>query len=138
MNILLAGFDDKSGASLYWMDYLATMHKMNIAGTGYGTAWPTCSCILCVLHIMTSARFDRECAAGSYFVLAMLDKLWHPNLTEAEALELHVKGVEECKRRLVVAPPDFIIKVFTVTKQPSYIHSNQCTTHHTVTDCWQQ
>ena len=42
----------------------------------------------------------------------MLDKLWHPNLTEAEALELQVKGVEECKRRLVVAPPDFIIKVF--------------------------
>jgi len=83
VNILLAGFDDKSGASLYWMDYLATMHKMNIAGTGY----------------------------GSYFVLAMLDKLWHPNLTEAEALELHVKGVEECKRRLVVAPPDFIIKI---------------------------
>ena len=49
--------------------------------------------------------------AGSYFVLAMLDKLWHGNLTEAEALELQLKGVEEVKRRLVVAPPDFIIKV---------------------------
>jgi len=49
--------------------------------------------------------------AGSYFVLAMLDKLWHPNLTEAEALELHVKGIDEVKNRLVVAPPDFIIKV---------------------------
>lgn len=36
VNILLAGYDEKSGASLYWMDYLATMHKMNIAGTGYG------------------------------------------------------------------------------------------------------
>lgn len=36
VNILFAGFDDKAGASLYWMDYLATMHKMNIAGTGYG------------------------------------------------------------------------------------------------------
>ncbi len=49
--------------------------------------------------------------AGSYFVLAMLDKLWHQNLTEAEALELHVKGIDEVKNRLVVAPPDFIIKV---------------------------
>ena len=49
--------------------------------------------------------------AGSYFVLAMLDKLWHPNLTEAEALDLHVKGIDEVKNRLVVAPPDFIIKV---------------------------
>ena len=36
VNILFAGFDDRAGASLYWMDYLATMHKMNIAGTGYG------------------------------------------------------------------------------------------------------
>lgn len=44
-------------------------------------------------------------------MLAMLDKLWHPNLTEAEALDLHVKGIDEVKNRLVVAPPDFIIKV---------------------------
>ena len=36
VNILFAGFDDRTGASLYWMDYLATMHKMNISGTGYG------------------------------------------------------------------------------------------------------
>ncbi|KAL3157444.1 hypothetical protein ABBQ32_011915 [Trebouxia sp. C0010 RCD-2024] len=83
VNILFAGFDDRAGASLYWMDYLATMHKMNISGTGY----------------------------GSYFVLAMLDKLWHQNLTEEEALQLHLKGVDEVKKRLVVAPPDFIIKV---------------------------
>ena len=50
-------------------------------------------------------------SAGSYFVLAMLDKLWHRNLTEEEALQLHLKGVDEVKKRLVVAPPDFIIKV---------------------------
>ena len=35
-NLLLAGYDQGQGPSLYWMDYLATMHKMNIAGTGYG------------------------------------------------------------------------------------------------------
>lgn len=58
---------------------------------------------------------------GSYFVLAMLDKLWHPNLTEAEALELQVKGVEECKRRLVVAPPDFIIKVRSAAPESTRI-----------------
>jgi len=33
---LIAGYDEDAGASLYWLDYLATMHKMNIAGTGYG------------------------------------------------------------------------------------------------------
>ena len=36
VNILFAGFDEKAGPSLYWMDYLATLHKMNIAGNGYG------------------------------------------------------------------------------------------------------
>ena len=35
-NLLIAGFDEGAGPSLYWMDYLATMHSMNIAGTGYG------------------------------------------------------------------------------------------------------
>lgn len=35
-NLLIAGFDTGKGPSLYWCDYLATMHKMNIAGTGYG------------------------------------------------------------------------------------------------------
>ena len=35
-NLLLAGFDEGAGPSLYWMDYLATMHQMTIAGSGYG------------------------------------------------------------------------------------------------------
>lgn len=43
-NLLIAGWDEKTGPSLFWMDYLATMHSMNIAGTGYG-APNLCSCI---------------------------------------------------------------------------------------------
>jgi Proteasome subunit len=35
-NLLIAGYDEGAGPSLYWMDYLATMHKMNVAGNGYG------------------------------------------------------------------------------------------------------
>lgn len=34
----MAGFDEGAGPSLYWCDYLATLHHMNICGTGYG-AW---------------------------------------------------------------------------------------------------
>ena len=105
-NLLIAGFDehlDGSGgnsggkgkekegeekekegeASLFWMDYLATMHKMNIAGTGY----------------------------GSYFVLSMLDRLWRPKLKVEEALEMMEKGVAEVLKRLVVAPPAYVIKI---------------------------
>lgn len=49
--------------------------------------------------------------AGSYFVLSMFDKLWHPNVSEAEAFEMMRKGVEEVKSRLVVAPPKYVVKV---------------------------
>ena len=38
-NLLLAGYDEANGPSLYWMDYLATLNKINTGGTGYGEAW---------------------------------------------------------------------------------------------------
>lgn len=82
-NLLLAGYDEKDGPALYWMDYLATMHHMNTCGTGY----------------------------GSYFVLSMFDKLWHKDLTQDDALAMMKKGIDEVKARLVVAPPKYIIKV---------------------------
>ncbi|KAK9801378.1 hypothetical protein WJX73_003064 [Symbiochloris irregularis] len=82
-NLLIAGYDKGKGPSLYWCDYLATMHKMNIAGTGY----------------------------GSYFVLSMFDRLWHKELTEEEGLALMLKGIDEVKKRLVVAPPSYCIKI---------------------------
>ncbi|CAG9464192.1 unnamed protein product [Pedinophyceae sp. YPF-701] len=78
-NLLIAGYDEATGASLYWMDYLATMHKMNIAGTGY----------------------------GSYFVLSMWDKLWQPDASEEYALDMMRKGVAEIRKRLVVASPKY-------------------------------
>ncbi|GBF93229.1 proteasome subunit beta type-2 [Raphidocelis subcapitata] len=82
-NLLVAGYDKGVGASLYWLDYLATLHKVNTGGTGY----------------------------GSYFTLSLFDKLWHPDLTEAEALDMMEKGIAEVRRRLVVAPARFIVKV---------------------------
>ena len=84
-NLLVAGYDkgEGGGASLYWLDYLATLHKVNTGGTGY----------------------------GSYFTLSLFDKLWHPELTEAEALSMMEKGIEEIRRRLVVAAPKFVVKV---------------------------
>ena len=88
--MLVAGWDPANevagthgGPSLYWIDYLATCHPMNVAGTGY----------------------------GSYFVLAMLDALWTPDLTQADALALMEKGIDEVVKRLVVAPPAYVIKV---------------------------
>ncbi len=43
-NLLLAGYDAKTGPSLYWMDYLATLCKINTGGIGYGArALPPCA-----------------------------------------------------------------------------------------------
>ena len=119
-NLLLAGYDQGQGPSLYWMDYLATMHKMNIAGTGYG-AFVCIALQVCYAVRSHSEAPVRACkvantflwciAAGSYFVLSLFDRLWKKDMTEAEALELMEKGVAEVKRRLVIAPPSFIVKV---------------------------
>lgn len=84
-NLLLGGYDEDVGASLYWMDYLGTMHKMNICGNGY----------------------------GAYFSLPMFEKQWHPELTRDEALLMMKKAVAEIKKRLVVAPAAFQVKVIS-------------------------
>ena len=41
----------------------------------------------------------------------MLDRLWRPKLSVAEALEMMEKGVAEVLKRLVVAPPAYVIKI---------------------------
>lgn len=82
-NMLIAGYDERSGPSLYWLDYLATMHKTNIAGTGY----------------------------GSFFSLSIFDRFWREDMDEAQALDLMEKAIEEVKTRLVVAPSNYVIKL---------------------------
>jgi 20S proteasome subunit beta 4 len=84
-NLLLGGYDEGVGASLYWIDYLGTLHKMNICGKGY----------------------------GSLFALSLFDKIWHPELTQDEGLEMMKKGVAEVRKRLIVAPERFSVKVVT-------------------------
>ena len=36
VDMLLCGFDEGKGPSLYFIDYLASMQKLNVAGHGYG------------------------------------------------------------------------------------------------------
>jgi 20S proteasome subunit beta 4 len=85
VNLLIAGYDEDPGASLYWLDQYGTMHKMNLCGAGY----------------------------GSLFALALFDKMWHPNVTQDEAFEMMKAGVAEVRKRLVVAPERFQVKVVT-------------------------
>ena len=59
-------------------------------------------------------------------MLSMMDKLWHPDLGEQEALELMKKGVDEVKKRLVVAPPDYQIKVGSRRSPAVHLACSSC------------
>lgn len=37
--------------------------------------------------------------------------MWHPGLSEDEAVAMMEAGIAEVKKRLVVAPPHYVIKV---------------------------
>lgn len=81
-NLVLGGFDDGE-ASLYFMDYLACLHRMNCAAHGY----------------------------GGMFMTSLFDKQWVPKMSQEQVLKLIDDGIAEMKHRLVVAPPKFLIKI---------------------------
>jgi 20S proteasome subunit beta 4 len=83
VNLLVGGFDEDCGASLYWLDYLGTMQKMNIAAHGY----------------------------GAYFTLSILDRYWKAGLDEQEAARILSLCLSEMKTRFLISTPNFCVKV---------------------------
>jgi 20S proteasome subunit beta 4 len=81
-NILLGGYD-KKGASMYYMDYLGSLQKVDKAAQGY----------------------------AAYFTLGLMDKEWHPNMTVAQAVALIKKCIHELNTRFIVGQPEFIFKI---------------------------
>ncbi|KAF2325226.1 hypothetical protein GH714_025426 [Hevea brasiliensis] len=78
-------YDKETGPSLYYIDYIATLHKIDKGAFGY----------------------------GSYFSLSMMDRHYHSGMTVEEAIDLVDKCIIEIRSRLVVAPPNFVIKLWT-------------------------
>ncbi|KAL2530512.1 Proteasome subunit beta type-2-A [Forsythia ovata] len=83
VNVILAGYDKETGPSLYFVDYIASLHKLDKAAFGY----------------------------GSYFALSMMDRHYCSDMTVEEAVNLVDKVIMEIRLRLVVAPPNFVIKI---------------------------
>ncbi|KAL6124586.1 PREDICTED: proteasome subunit beta type-2-A [Fragaria vesca subsp. vesca] len=83
VNILMAGYDEEKGAELYYIDYIASLHKVDKGAFGY----------------------------GSYFALSLMDRLYHKGMSVDEAIALIDKIIIEIRSRLVVAPPNFVIKI---------------------------
>ena len=83
VNLLVAGFDKDAGASLYWIDYLGSMAKMNYAAHGY----------------------------AGYFLYSTMDANWKPGMDEAAALALARVCVGELAKRFTIHQPVFKAKL---------------------------
>ncbi len=82
-NLLLGGFDEKDGASLYFMDYLGSMQKLNFGAQGY----------------------------AANFTLSIFDREYKEGLTLAEAEEILEKAKKELAVRFLISQPKWIMKV---------------------------
>ncbi len=83
VNLLMAGYDEKHGASLFFMDYMASMHPVPFAAHGY----------------------------ASYFDLSIFDRYYYKDMPLEEGIGLLQKCVEELNTRLVLNMPKFKLKV---------------------------
>ena len=82
-NLLLGGYDAEHGATLYYLDYLASSNKVNYGCHGY----------------------------VSSFVLSIFDREWTPAMSEAQGLELLKKCIDEIQIRFLVHMPAFTVKI---------------------------
>ena len=103
-NLLIAGWDADTGPSLYYLDYMACLHKMSTASHGYGARPRTAT-----MPRVSSRALDPP--AGGSFVLSLMDKAWRPGMSVEEALALADAAIAEVRCRLVVAPPNYVIKI---------------------------
>jgi 20S proteasome subunit beta 4 len=83
VNMLLAGHDDTDGASLYFMDYLASLNKVPYGAHGY----------------------------GALFSLSIMDRLYRRDLSQDEAVEILKKCLAEVQKRFLINLPAFQVKV---------------------------
>lgn len=83
VDMLLAGWDEAAGPSLYFMDYLASMQKLDKGAHGY----------------------------AGFFCNSLLDAHWKKGMTEAEGLHLMDLCIAELAKRFMINMPNFLIKV---------------------------
>jgi len=83
VNLLVGGYDDNDGTSLYYMDYLGSSAEVDYGVHGY----------------------------GSFFSLSVLDRYYKPDLTVEEAIELVQKCLNEIATRFIVNLGGFRVKI---------------------------
>lgn len=85
-NILLGGYDAQAGGSLYFLDYLSALQKVNFGAQGY----------------------------ASNFCLSTFDKEWKEGLDIDGARAIMDKCITVLAKRFLISNPKFVIKVVDV------------------------
>lgn len=86
-NLLLAGWDDKDGVSLYQMDYLASLSKVDFGAHGY----------------------------AANFILSVFDRDWKKGMNVEQALDVVRRCIHELKTRFLISQPVFTVKLVDQT-----------------------
>lgn len=92
MNLLIAGYEEKTGPSLYFMDYLASIHELPRAAHGY----------------------------AAHFTLGLLDRYYKTDLSETEGIKIIHMCIEELKTRFLVNRSGFVIKLVNKVCEHGY------------------
>nr|UXY87922.1 26S proteasome chain protein [Cryptomonas curvata] len=83
INILLVGFDRFIGSSLYSIDYLGTLQRMDYCVQGY----------------------------ASFFLFSFLDRRYKPKMRIEEVLDIIIQSTLILKKRFIVNQINFLIKI---------------------------
>ena len=84
VNLLIGGFDAGGvGPSLYFVDYLGAMHKVNTGAHGY----------------------------ASYFALSLFDRFYHRDCSLDEGLDVVKKVLEELRTRFLLKIGNIKVKI---------------------------
>ncbi|XP_055702793.1 proteasome subunit beta type-2 [Phlebotomus papatasi] len=83
VNLLVAGYDEKEGSELHYIDYLANAKSVNYAGHGY----------------------------GGMFCASIFDRYYNSNISQDDAYEILKKCVAEIQKRLIINLSTFNVAV---------------------------
>ncbi|XP_059613502.1 proteasome subunit beta type-2 [Phlebotomus argentipes] len=83
VNLLVAGYDEKEGAELHFIDYLANAKSVNYAGHGY----------------------------GGMFCASIFDRYYNAGVSQDDAYEILKKCVAEIQKRLIINLSTFNVAV---------------------------
>ena len=82
-NLLLGGFDEGVGPSLYWCDYMGALVKVNFGAHGY----------------------------AANFILSIFDRDYKPGMNQDECIGIVKKCINELRTRFLINQPSFMVKL---------------------------